>query len=280
MEITILPEDLKIKPAKDIQIYTYKNEQNLHKGKINLSKNTISFLRVGTKEVMGDDETILIDKQKFVVMKAGHCLMTEKISDDDKIYKSILLFFSSELTLDFLERNKLYSKTDKQQKSFYAFQYDDFIHNFVESLEQILLMPALIQEKMMKSKFEEIMLYLSHQHGATFLNRIIHQTDSSVNRLNNIVENNRHNKLSLQELAFLTNMSISTFKREFYKQYQTTPIKWFNDQRLEHISILLRTTRKRPIEIYEEAGYENFSNFVQAFKKRFGITPKQYQLEG
>ena len=74
-------------------------------------------------------------------------------------------------------------------------------------------------------------------------------------------------------------MSVSTFKREFFKQYQTTPIKWFHEKRLEHIALLLRTKQTRPIDLYEAAGYENFSNFIQAFKKRYGVTPKQYQVQ-
>jgi len=279
MNITTLPQDLKIKSKAGIQIYNYRSLHDLQKSKINLSKNTISFLRSGTKEVIGDGKAVAIDNQRFVVMKSGNCLMTEKISDTDKIYKSILLFFSDESVIDFLERNKLYSKVKSAQESYYIFEYDDFIHSFVVSLEKILLMPLPIQEKMMKAKFEEVMLYLTHYHGASFLNKIIYQRDSSTSRLTNIVENNRYKKLSLQELAFLTNMSTSTFKRAFFKQYKETPMKWFLEERLAHIAILLKTQRKRPKELYEEAGYENFSNFVQAFKKKYGVTPKQYQLQ-
>ena len=279
MEITVLPEDLKISSSNSIQVFTYENKHDNQRSKINLSKNTISFLRIGTKEVIGDDDTVLIDNQKFVVMKSGNCLMTEKVSDSDKLYKSILLFFPNELVIDFLERNRLVSELNREQKSYYIFDYDEFIHSFVESLEEILLMPILIQEKILKAKFEEIMLYLTHQYGASFLNRMIYQVDDSITRLINIVENNRHNKLSLHELAFLSNMSISTFKREFFKHYHKTPIRWFNDERLEHTALLIRTKQKRPIEAYEDAGYESFSNFIQAFKKRFGVTPKKYQIE-
>lgn len=279
MEITVLPQDLKISNEERIQVFTYTSKHDLLKSKINLSKNTISFLRTGTKEVIGDDNSVQIDNQKFVVMKSGNCLMTEKISSSNKIYKSILLFFTDDLVLDFLERNKLYSSSKMEHKSFYIFEYDDFIEHFVESLEKILRLPKATKEKILKAKFEEIMLYLSHQHGASFLNRIVQQADNTATRIMNIIDNNRLNKLSLQELAFLSNMSVSTFKREFYKLYQKTPMKWFNEERLEHIAILLRTQQKRPIELYEDAGYENFSNFVQAFKKKFGVTPKQYQSQ-
>lgn len=94
----------------------------------------------------------------------------------------------------------------------------------------------------------------------------------------NVIENNKLNKLTLPELAFLSNMSLSTFKREFTKHYHIPPIKWFQEKRLAHAAFLLSTQQKRPKEIYTEAGYETLSNFVQAFKKQYGTTPRQFQL--
>jgi hypothetical protein len=247
MGITILPEDLKVSPSNGIQVFTHKNERDNQRSKINLSKNTISFLRARTKEVIGDDGTVLIDNRKSVVMKSGNCLMTEKISDSDKLYKSILLFFSNELVVDFLERNRLVSELNEEPKSYYIFDYDEFIHSLVESLEKILLMPSLIQEKILKAKFEEIMLYLIHHFGASFLNRMIYRIADSMIRLTNIVENNRHNKLSLRELIFSNNMSISTFERAFYKHYHEPPIRWFNNERLNRTALLIGTKRKRRV---------------------------------
>ena len=279
MEFTILPKDLNIDAAQNLQLYNYKRTEDLPKTKINLSKNTISFLRTGTKEVMGDDKTIQIGNEHFVIMKSGNCLMTEKVSNSFSVYQSILLFFSDEEVLQFLEKYQQHASHLKQTKSFYIFEYDDFIENFVASLAQILKFPKKIQRNILKHKFEEIMLYLVHKNNADFLNSIVQNVDDKISRLTNIAENNKHNKLNLEELAFLSSMSVSTFKREFFKLYQTTPMKWFNEQRLNHIAFLLKTKRNRPIEVYEEAGYENFSNFVQAFKKKFGMTPKQYQTQ-
>ena len=279
MKITVLPKDLKIGESKDLQLYYYKRTEDIQKTKINLSKNTISFLRMGTKEVIGDDKIVQIGNEHFVIMKSGNCLMTEKISDSFKVYHSILLFFSDEEVLHFLEKYNHFSTKLKHHKSFYIFEYDNFVQNFVDSLEQVLKLPKKIQANILKNKFEELMLYLIHQNNADFLNSLVQNGDDKISRLTNIAENNKHKKLNLEELAFLCNMSVSTFKREFFKIYQSTPMKWFNEQRLNHIAFILKTNRNRPIELYEEAGYENFSNFVQAFKKKFGMTPKQYQIQ-
>ena len=73
-------------------------------------------------------------------------------------------------------------------------------------------------------------------------------------------------------------MSISTFKREFEKHFHNSPSKWFQEKRLEHAAYLLKNKNKRPSDIFEEVGYESLSNFTQAFKQKFRVTPKQYQL--
>ena len=93
-----------------------------------------------------------------------------------------------------------------------------------------------------------------------------------------IVEMNKLNKLSVKELSFLSNMSVSTFKREFEKNFHSSPSRWFQEKRLDHSAYLLKNKSIRPSDIFEEIGYETLSNFIQAFKAKFGYTPKQYQL--
>jgi AraC-like DNA-binding protein len=34
----------------------------------------------------------------------------------------------------------------------------------------------------------------------------------------------------------------------------------------------------RASDVYEEIGFENLSSFVQAYKNKFGTTPKQSQI--
>ena len=279
MDIYVLPKDLKLDDSSPIQLFDYRVHSNLHRNKINLTKNTISFLIYGTKEVIGGDHSVTIDNSSFVIMKSGNCLMTERVSTVNSNYKSLLLFFSDEVIADFLDRNDFDLLAKKKSKSFYACKYDPYIRHYVESLEKILGLDLSLQKSLLKAKFEEIMLYLIQRDGRDSLNDIFQIHEDRTIRLRQVVENNRLNKLTLQELSFLCNMSLSTFKREFFKHYNETPIKWFQEKRLDYAAKLLSSQKKRPIEIFEEAGYENFSNFVQAFKKKYGSTPKQYQTD-
>ncbi|MDB3914163.1 AraC family transcriptional regulator, partial [Flavobacteriaceae bacterium] len=92
------------------------------------------------------------------------------------------------------------------------------------------------------------------------------------------IESNHLNKLTIKELSFLCNMSESKFKREFKKYFKSSPSKWFQEKRLKHAAFLLQNKATRPSDIFLEVGYETLSNFIQAFKTKFGQTPKPIKL--
>lgn len=278
MNIHTLPEDLISASPAPIQLYNYHIAHACTKNKVNLSKNTFSFLLEGTKEVFTDYDPIKLDQKQFLLIRSGHCLMTENISQANKTYRSILLFFTDEVLLDFLQAHKLETPQSMPTQSFQVFDYDSYIQHFVESLSQLHRLDQGLQNEILAAKFREIMIYLVQTQGVESLHFLLGNHDNRKRHFANVIERNKLNKLSLQELAFLCNMSLSTFKREFKKYYQQTPSRWFQDQRLEHAAYLLTSQQKRPIDLFEEIGYESLSNFTQAFKKKYGITPKQFQL--
>lgn len=276
MNTIVLPEELVLNSSLSISVFNYESRKEISKQQILLKKHTFSFLQEGTKEVFFDNSTYEIDNTQFLLMKSGHCLMTEKLSNDVKYYKSILFFFSTEDVFNFLRKFELNTSKSVQNYSTYSFGYDTFIKRFVDSLVDISKLTISLQQKLLKTKFEEIMLYLMDAKGVDFLYSLISNTNDNQKFIQTI-ESNRLNKLTIKELSFLSNMSVSTFKREFEKHYNSTPSKWFQDKRLEHSAFLLKNESKRASDIYQEIGYENLSNFIQAFKAKFGVTPKQYQ---
>jgi AraC-like DNA-binding protein len=275
MKTITLPEELNIESLQPVQIFDYNSSKEIAKQQIILNQNTFSFLMEGNKEVVFDNSTLSIDNSKFLIMKSGHCLMTEKLSNT-RNYRSVLLFFSNEILLNFVRKNDLNRNELSEYKSVYSFKYDEFIQRFVKSLLAISKLSKNIQKSMLEVKFEEIMLYLTEIYGLEFLHSLTGKSNDSSQRFIQTIETNLMSKLTLKELAFLCNMSISTFKREFEKHYAESPIKWFQNKRLEYAHHLLYKEQKSSSEIYLEIGYENLSSFIQAYKSKYGITPKQH----
>lgn len=274
MKIITLPDQLNLAPSASVQVVDYHTSREVSKQKIILNKNTFSFLMEGAKEVVFENSSLSIDNSKFLILKSGHCLMTEKLSDMSN-YRSVLLFFSTEIISKFIRKleniNKIESST---YPSVCAFNYDPFIKRFVNSLLDISQLSTTIKCKLLEVKFEEIMLYLMEKYGTDFLYSLITDSNDVTQKFIRTIESNQWSRLTLKELAFLCDMSVSSFKREFEKHYSESPIKWFQNKRLEYAYHLLHYERKSASEIYFEVGYENLSSFVQAFKSKYGVTPK------
>ena len=277
MNTITLPDELALNSTLSIEVYDYESTREISKQQILLNKNTFSFLQEGTKEVFFDNSSYAINNSQFLLMKSGNCLMTEKLSNVEEYYRSVLLFFSNEDVLKFIRKFELNAPDSKNYYSTYSFSYDVFIKRFVESLLDISKLSKKIQSRILETKFEEIMLYLVEFKGVEFLYSLISNSNNEYQKFIQTIESNQLNKLTIKELSFISNMSVSTFKREFEKHFRSTPSKWFQEKRLEHAAFLLKNNSKRPSDIFEEIGYETLSNFTQAFKLKFGLTPKQYQ---
>lgn len=278
MDNITLPDDLTTTSPGNLWLYDYHADRESSRQQVTLSQNTISFLQEGEKEIINDSTNVAIDDSRFLVMTAGNCLMTEKFSSEKTKYSSLLLFFSNQSLLTFVNKYQVSLPEKSITTSAQAFVYDSFIRTFIQSLRDLMQLNQPVRDKLLAIKFEELMLYLMERDGPQFIRTLMDHVDERAFDFVKVVETNKHHKLTLKQLAFLSNMSVSTFKRAFERHYQESPMKWFQDKRLEYAALLLKNESKRPSDIYLDMGYESLSNFIQAFKHKYGQTPKQYQL--
>lgn len=116
---------------------------------------------------------------------------------------------------------------------------------------------------------------------------ILREIDKSVDRvlanfekpgkidLIDFMERNFMFNMPMEKLGYLTGRSLSTFNRDFKKLFNSTPQKWLTDKRLQLAHYQLSQKKKKPTEVYLEAGFEDLSHFSFAFKKKYGISPTQ-----
>ncbi|WP_430612908.1 helix-turn-helix domain-containing protein [Flavobacterium sp. JP2137] len=87
--------------------------------------------------------------------------------------------------------------------------------------------------------------------------------------------NNFRFNVRLERFAYLTGRSLSTFKRDFEKIFETTPRKWLLEKRLEEAYFLIKEKGKKANAVYLDVGFENLSHFSHAFKQHFGINASE-----
>lgn len=84
-------------------------------------------------------------------------------------------------------------------------------------------------------------------------------------------------KHTLESLAKAFGTSKRSLNRMFLERYQCPPVEYIIRHRMEYAKQLLLINTLFVQDIARECGYSSPTLFVQEFKKRFGMTPRQYQ---
>lgn len=109
------------------------------------------------------------------------------------------------------------------------------------------------------------------------------EVDCSVNDqflINLIFEFSMQNfkrKITLEEVALLTNKSISAFCHYFKKTTKMCYITYLTQIRIDHACKLLKNTNLSVTQICYESGFYNWANFSKHFKEHCKVSPMQYR---
>lgn len=86
------------------------------------------------------------------------------------------------------------------------------------------------------------------------------------------------NPPSLLELARQVGLNDCTLKRGFRQVFGKTAFGYLHEYRLEQARQLLEEDRLNVSEVSRRIGFVNRSYFASAFRKKFGVTPKEYVI--
>ncbi len=150
---------------------------------------------------------------------------------------------------------------------------------FMESIVLLFKNPSLADEEILTLKLKEIILILSKMGNSgvqQILKNLFNPTSAAFKQT---IEVHLFSQLSLDDLASLTNNSISSFQRQFKKLYDTTPANYIRNKRLERAADLLKISDLSITEISDECVFSDIAHFSNSFKEKYNSTPSEYRLE-
>ena len=112
---------------------------------------------------------------------------------------------------------------------------------------------------------------------STFANRDDSSDSRRIQKVIDYLHENYQKEIHLADVAGHVNMSEVSFSRFMKKRTGKNYIEYLNDLRLGIASRHLIDTTKTVAEISYECGFNNLSNFNRIFKKRKGVTPKEFR---
>jgi AraC-like DNA-binding protein len=109
-----------------------------------------------------------------------------------------------------------------------------------------------------------------------------HRKHQDFNRLKIVlryIHSNYSQKLTLDDMARLSNLSKYYFCRFFKSAVGKSPIDYLHYHRLSKAEILLKESNLKIIDIAYEVGFADISHFIRLFHKHAGVTPSQYRAK-
>jgi AraC-like DNA-binding protein len=128
----------------------------------------------------------------------------------------------------------------------------------------------------------ELLQFMAETDDKTTMTADFEGTNNSKdsNRMHLILDylmTNFKNDIGLDQLATITNMSKASLCRYFKEKTKRTLVEYINALRLDFSCTLLVQTDRLIIEICEQSGFNNLSNFNRQFVAKYGCSPKDYR---
>lgn len=239
------------------------------------------YIMEGEYSTVSETQKLEASPEESVLMKCGSYIPTITKSKDSDKYQAVAVHFYPEVLLKIYD-NKLpgfLKRNEESETGMTKLNSDILIKKYIDGLLFYFDNPNLVNEEILILKLKEIILLLNQTKNAPAIRAILANLFNPVSySFREIVEAHFYSNVTQEDLAQLTSMSLSTFKREFKKIYKDSPASFLRKKKLEKSVELLSFTELRATEIAYECGFTNISHFSRSFKDVYGVSPTQYKL--
>lgn len=118
--------------------------------------------------------------------------------------------------------------------------------------------------------FEQLLLHINTKSLYATIESIDEATEQ---RFEHAILRSLSEVMSIEEVASLCCMSISTFKRYFRTRFHMSPHRWMQNFRLQMAYEILSTYDVATEDVANMFGYSNLSYFTVLFRTKHGMTP-------
>lgn len=252
--------------------------------KPNPMSNEACFLHIreGGYNSISEDEFLTVKKGQSVLMKCGNYLSQMIANEQTGMYQAIAVHFHPDV-LKKIYNNDLPSFLTAKKKNDYsnmALVYaSTAIDKYIEDILFYFEHPQLANQDILILKTKEIILLLMQTEDAGAIHQILENlfSERTVD-FKTIIEAHLFSDITLTELAQLTSMSLSSFRRKFKTLYNTTPNEYIYRRRLEKSKQLLLISDQSISDIAYDCGFKNQSHFSEKFKKSYQLSPTNFRM--
>jgi AraC-like DNA-binding protein len=155
---------------------------------------------------------------------------------------------------------------------------DQVLAAYMESIILLFKNPSLADEEVLALKLKEIVLILSKMDNSGVRQILLNLFNPTSVAFKQTIEAHLFSQLLLDDLANLTNNSLTSFKRKFKEIYNDSPANYIKNTRLKKATELLQLSDKSVADISYECAFNDQAHFSNSFKRKYNLTPSAYRL--
>lgn len=240
------------------------------------------YIMEGAYNSISEEEQLLIKKDEAVLMKCGNYLSQMRSSHPDRKYEAIAVHFFPEVLKKIYQNDlpkALISSDEEKPRTMVKVETSLLIQKYIESVLFYFENPDLVSEEILVLKLKEIILLLLQTENAAGILQIMSNLFNPREfAFKEIIEAHFFTPVTINELAALTNRSLSSFKRDFSKIYQASPARYLRKKKIDKALELLQLSKSSIGDIAFSCGFLDVAHFSKTFKSLTGMTPTEYKL--
>lgn len=243
-------------------------------------EHTLIYIHSGELEITERNRKTILRPGDCAFMRRDNRMRLQKRVGKDQPYRSIVLKFSRDFLREFyqtLNRMEIPSDAKRDKSSLHVFPSNRIdIRSLFESVIPYFDAGMTPSDEILKLKMTEG-IYAILNTDVNLYASLFDFVDPWKIDIMEFMEKNYMNELSMEEMAYYTGRSLSTFKRDFRQYSDLTPQKWLIQRRLQAAHELIRKGGKKVSEICFDVGFKNLSHFSKVYKEAFGVAPTEHE---
>ncbi|MFI3282119.1 MAG: AraC family transcriptional regulator [Rikenellaceae bacterium] len=251
-----------------------------------LSRHAIGYVVKGAKFIYDADRCIQVEKGDIFYLGLG-THHVENIVQPGSTFEQIVFYYSAEelkrivtnfVSFDNIPISNSHSCPTCRLSNRIALKAPKLLSNFFTTLSTNISNGYFTHNTLAENlKLAELLYIIISHEDNCLTNKVFASIDTNKSSFEQIIYTNIFNDVSVEELASRCHRSLTSFKKEFKRLFDTPPHQWFLKQRLNYSKLLLISTRKSISEIGMECTFPNTSHYIKLFKKFYGYTPASYR---
>jgi len=235
----------------------------------------------------GLSKTVYKDKEVVLYPNSQTIFHTTDFFAEHKLHKDNFNPFSlfeikiGQSAVNRMFPEKMWNELDFMQNLFYdTVSYIDSVKQITPQMHNVIYdmrnnpFKGMMKRSYLEAKIIEMFLLQIESHKPVRSIDLKRGEQDKVVAAKEYLDENYQRKIRIIDLATTVGTNQQTLKKGFKEMFGTTIFGYYNGLRMDLAKFLLLDGGKNIAEVSDEIGYKNPQHFTVAFKKKFGVLPK------